>query len=71
MLIAANRVASLPEAQLSCDRCGAVFRPPWPMDDPAMVLRAATVRGWREEHIGGVPWHRCPDCGPVAGDTAA
>ncbi|MET7392832.1 hypothetical protein ABZS66_04960 [Dactylosporangium sp. NPDC005572] len=71
MLLTASRDTSSPGPYLSCDRCGAVFRPPWPTGDPATVLAVAATRGWREEHLGGVPWHRCPACGPVAGAGAA
>ncbi|MFG2041828.1 hypothetical protein [Dactylosporangium sp. NPDC048998] len=51
-------------AEVSCDRCGATFRAAGA--DRETIWPAAQAQGWQTERLGGVWWHRCPDCaGPA------
>ncbi|WP_432843399.1 hypothetical protein [Dactylosporangium sp. CA-092794] len=47
-------------AEVSCDRCGAAFRIPGTSRELLWV--AAAAQGWQAEELGGMVWHRCPDC---------
>ncbi|MGI5242299.1 hypothetical protein [Dactylosporangium sp. CA-139066] len=47
-------------AEVSCDRCGAVFR--LAGVEPEALWARAQADGWQAERLGGVWWHRCPSC---------
>ncbi|WP_433064202.1 hypothetical protein [Dactylosporangium sp. CS-033363] len=46
--------------EVSCDRCGAALRTAG-ADRTALWVRAQEL-GWQAERLGGMWWHRCPEC---------
>lgn len=67
LVVAKDKTAAAGRADLSCDRCGAAFQQPAPEMGADLTWAVAAAAGWHEEQLGGIHWHRCPQCRLITG----